>query len=46
MADLDLVIARKFIHEGKDFMTGTCIDDLVNEGSGDVVFGTTLVEVA
>jgi hypothetical protein len=43
MAYLDLVIARKSIHEGEDFMTGTGIDDLVDEGSGEVVFGTSLV---
>jgi hypothetical protein len=43
MADLDLVIAIKYVHEGEYFMTSTGIDDLVNEGSGEVVFGTTLV---
>jgi hypothetical protein len=45
MEDLDLVIAKKSIHEGEDFMTDTGIDDLIDEGSREVVFGTSLVEV-
>jgi hypothetical protein len=46
LLDLDLVIARKSIHEGEDFMTDTSIDDLIDEGGREVVFGTSLVEVA
>ena len=44
--DLDLVISRKTVHEGKCFMSGECIDDLIDEGCGEVIFGTCPVEVA
>ena len=37
--DLDLVIDRKSIHEGKGLMSGACIDDLIDEGCWEVVFG-------
>ena len=43
--DLDLVIFKKTIHEGKGLMSGTCIDDLIDEGCGEVVFGTCPIEV-
>ena len=43
--DLDLVISRKIVHEGKGFMSSTRIDDLVNERCGEVVFGTCPIEV-
>ena len=43
--DLDLVIPGKTVHEGKGFMSGACIDDLVDERCGDVVFGTCPIEV-
>ena len=38
--DLDLVISRKAIHEGKDLMSSACIDDLIDEGCWEVFFGT------
>ena len=38
--DLDLVISRKTVHEGKGFMFGACIDDLINERCWEVFFGT------
>ena len=38
--DLNLVISGKFIHEGKDLMSGACIDDLIDEGCWEVLFGT------
>ena len=44
--DLDLVISRKTVHEGKEFMSGACIDDLIDEGCWEVVFGTRPIEVA
>ena len=44
--DLNLVISRKSIHEGKDFMSGTCIDNLIDEQCGEIVFGTCPIEVA
>ena len=43
--DLDLVIARKSIHEGEGLMSGACIDDLVNERCGEFVFGTCSIEI-
>ena len=43
--DLDLVIAEKSIHEGKGLMSSACIDDLINEGHWEVVFGTCPIEV-
>jgi hypothetical protein len=45
MADLDLVIAGKSIHEGEEFNTGIDIDDLIDKGSREVFFGTSLVYV-
>ena len=44
--DLDLVVSEKTINEGKGFMFGTCIDDLVNERCGEVVFGTCTIKIA
>ena len=38
--DLDLVISEKPVHEGKYLMFGVCIDDLIDEGCWEVVFGT------
>ena len=38
--DMDLVIFGKSIHEGKDLMSGACIDNLIDEGYWEVVFGT------
>ena len=44
--DLDLVITGKSVHEGEGLMSGACIDDLVNERCGEVVFGTCPIEIA
>ena len=44
-ADMDLVITRKTIHEGKYFVASTRINDLVNEWSGKVVFGKFQIQV-
>ena len=41
--DLDLVIFGKTVHEREGFMPGACIDDLVDERCGEVVFGTCLL---
>ena len=38
--DLNLVIFGKSIHEGKDLMSGACIDNMIDEGCLEVVFGT------
>ena len=43
--DLDLVVSGKTVHERKGFMFGACIDDLVDERCGEVVFGTCPIEV-
>ena len=43
-ADMDLVITRKSIHEVKDFMTGTSVNDLVNKQSGEFVFGKIQIQ--
>ena len=38
--DMDLVISGKAIHEGKDLMSGARINNLIDEGCWEVVFGT------
>ena len=43
--DLDLVISRKTVHEGKVLMSSARIDDLVDERCGEVIFGTCPIEV-
>ena len=40
-----LVISEKTVHEGKGLMSGAHIDDLIDEGCGEVVFGTCPIEV-
>ena len=42
---MDLVISGKSIHEGKDLMSVTCIDNLIDEGCWGVVFGTRPIEI-
>ena len=44
--DLDLVVARKSVHEGEGLMFSSCIDDLVDERGGEVVFGTCPIKIA
>ena len=41
--DLDLVVAKKFVHEGEGLMSGACIDDLVNDGVGKLSLGHALL---
>ena len=43
--DLNLVVSGKSVHEGKDLMSGAHIDDLINEGCWEVIFGTCLIEI-
>ena len=43
--DLNLVIPEKFVHEGKYLMSGTCIDNMIDEGCWEVVFGTCPIEI-
>ena len=37
--DLDLVISKKSIHEGKDLMSSACIDNMIDEGCGKFSLG-------
>ena len=43
--DLDLVISKKSVHERKGLMSGACIDNLIDEGCWEVVFGTHPIEI-
>ena len=43
--DLDLIISRKSVHEGKYLMSSACIDNLIDEGCWEVVFGTCPIEI-
>ena len=43
--NLDLVISEESVHEGKGLMSGACIDNLIDEGCLEVVFGTRPIEV-
>ena len=43
--DLDLVTSEKIIHEGKDLMSGACIDNMIDEGCWEVVFWTHLIHI-
>ena len=44
--DMDLVISRKSVHEGKVLMSSACIDNLIDEGCWEVVFETCPIEIA
>ena len=44
-SDLDLVVSKKTVHEGEGLMSGACIDYLVDEWCGGVVFGTCPIEI-
>jgi hypothetical protein len=43
--NIDLIISRETIHQREYFTPGTIIDDLVNEGAGEVVFKTRFVNI-
>jgi hypothetical protein len=43
--NMNLIVARKTIHEGQGFMVSTIIDNLVDERSWEVVFGTGVIEI-
>jgi hypothetical protein len=45
LADSDLMITGKPIHERHDFMTDASIDNLIDERSREVFFETCLVEI-
>jgi hypothetical protein len=44
--DLDLIVAEEPIHKGQCLMDDTVIDNLVDERGWEVVFGTSVVEIA
>jgi hypothetical protein len=44
--NLNLVIARESVHEGESLVANTIIDDLIDEGHREVVFGTCVIEIA
>ena len=43
--DLNLVLPEKVVHEGKYLMSTAHIDDLIDEGCWEVVFGTCPIEI-
>ena len=43
--DLNLVISGETVHEQKDLMSSVGVNDLVNEWSREVVFGTCQIQV-
>ena len=45
-SNMDLVIYGESVHEGKGLMSGACIDNMIDEGCWEVVFGTCPIEIA
>ena len=43
LADLDLIVSGKTVHEREDFMPCTRINELVNKWHREIVFGTGTV---
>ena len=43
LADLDLIVSGKTVHEREDFMPCTCINELVYKWRRKIVFGTRAV---
>ena len=43
--DIDLVISRKTVHKRIDFASYTLINELIDEGCGEVILGTGLVTI-
>ena len=43
--DLDLVISKKSVQERKDLMSGACIENMIDEGCLEVVFGTCAIHI-
>ena len=44
--NLNLVIARESIHEGKSLVASTVIDNLIDKRRWEIVFWTSVVEIA
>ena len=43
--DMNLVISKKAVHEGKDLMSSAFIDNLIDEGCWKVVFETRPIQI-
>ena len=43
--NFDLIIARKAIHEGKNDTSSIVVDDLIDVGSGVILFGTSSIQI-
>jgi hypothetical protein len=43
--DLNFVVARENVHEGKSFVASTIINNLVDKGRWKIVFGTSMTEI-
>jgi hypothetical protein len=43
--NVDLIIPRETIHQREDFIVGAIIDNLIDEGGREVVFGTSFVDI-
>ena len=43
--DLNLVIARESIHKGDSLVADAVVDNLIDERSWKVVFGTCVIEI-
>ena len=45
LLDPNLVVSEKIVHEGKDLMSDTHVNDLVNEQCWKIVFGTSQIQI-
>jgi hypothetical protein len=44
--DLNLVIARESVHKGESLVTDAVVDNLIDEWRWEIVFWTSVVEIA
>ena len=44
--NLDLVVAREVVHKGESFMASAIVDNLIDERRWEVVFWTSVIEIA
>jgi len=44
--NVDLVVTKKILHNGKNLTPGTFINGLINEGSRIVIFRTGMIEIS
>jgi hypothetical protein len=43
--NMNLIVARETIYKGQGFVASTIINNLVDEGHWEVVFGTCMIEI-